>query len=76
MTVAHPIDECTIVKDLAPNTAYRFRVCAVNQFGFSAYSVASPEIVTTEGKLSINLFYWHSDQLANVKILRFINLAF
>ncbi|CAG2226414.1 unnamed protein product [Mytilus edulis] len=48
LTVAHPIDECTIVKDLAPNTAYRFRVCAVNQFGFSAYSVASPEIVTTE----------------------------
>ncbi|XP_076089438.1 twitchin-like isoform X1 [Mytilus galloprovincialis] len=48
LTVAHPIDECTIVKDLAPNTSYRFRVCAVNQFGFSAYSVASPEIVTTE----------------------------
>ncbi|CAC5368040.1 unnamed protein product [Mytilus coruscus] len=46
LTVAHPIDECTIVKDLAPNTSYRFRVCAVNQFGFSAYSVASPEIVT------------------------------
>jgi len=52
LTGSHPIDECTIISDLLPDTSYRFRVCAVNQFGSSAYSVASTEILTlSEGLL-------------------------
>lgn len=35
-----------IVEGLSPSTIYRFRVSAVNDFGYSTYSLASPETRT------------------------------
>ena len=42
------IEECCLVKNLEPNTRYRFRVSCINTIGISAYSWASEEIQTLE----------------------------
>ncbi|ESO11851.1 hypothetical protein HELRODRAFT_71319, partial [Helobdella robusta] len=55
-TATYSIDECVIVKNLKPETSYRFRISAINQFGQSPYSWASVEIKTKKkGTCSLNI---------------------
>jgi len=50
------IDECALIKSLRPDTTYRFRVSAINQFGQSSYSWASIEIRTKKKGMCWLLF--------------------
>ncbi|XP_046556056.1 obscurin-like [Haliotis rubra] len=45
-TAAKVTTECAIATGLAPDTPYRFRVCAVNEFGPSPYSWGSVEVTS------------------------------
>ena len=57
-TATYCIDECVIVKALASDTVYRFRVSAINKFGQSPYSWATVEVRTKkEGGSMILLFF-------------------
>jgi serine/threonine protein kinase len=42
----YTIEECCLIKNLAPLSNYRFRVSCINNIGISAYSWASEEITT------------------------------
>ena len=55
----YTIEECCLIKNLSPNTQYRFRVSCINNIGISAYSWASEEITTLESGQSSDLSIDH-----------------
>ncbi len=50
----YTIQECCLIKSLAPHTKYRFRVSCINAVGVSPYSWASDEVQTLDQNTTVS----------------------